>query len=198
MNLPLNIRRAIETFAKLPGIGAKSAERLAFHLLQKPEEEIRQMGQAIGNLKQGIRYCDRCKHLTTEDLCVICQNQQRDHSVVCVVEGALDLLALEKANEYKGSYHVLHGVISPVEGVGPDELTIAELIERLKGGGVTEVIFALNPSMEGEATAAYIMRSIEPLGLKVTRIAQGIPMGGHLEYADHKTLKRAFEGRRSY
>ncbi|MBN1258859.1 recombination protein RecR [Candidatus Peregrinibacteria bacterium] len=196
--IPENIAKAIEEFQKLPGIGQKTAERLVFHLLRKPEADLGQFGKAVSSLKEGIRYCDVCKNLTTEKVCGVCADSSRDPSVICVVEDPLDLIALEKANEYQGVYHVLHGVISPMEGVGPDELAIAELIDRLEKGGVKEVIIALNPSMEGEATAAYLMKYIKPLNIKVTRIARGIPVGGDLEYADSQTLKRALLGRMEY
>lgn len=196
--IPKNIQRAIEEFSKLPGIGQKTAERLVFHLLKKPESDVSGLGEAILSLKKEIRYCDQCKNLTTESLCEICRNETRSKETICVVEDSLDLVAIEKASEYKGLYHVLHGIISPVDGIGPDELTIAELVERVKKGGVKEMIFALNPSMEGEATAAYITRYLKPYNLKITRIARGIPVGGHLEYADSQTLKRALEGRVDY
>jgi recombination protein RecR len=196
--LPENIEKVIEEFSKLPGIGTKSAERLTFHLLKKPASDIQGIGATLGRLKEGIQYCEVCKNLTTQQKCLICLNDSRDRSVICIVEDALDLIALEKANEYKGVYHVLHGIISPVDGIGPDELTIAELVERVKRGGISEVIIALNPSMEGEATASYIMRYLKPLNVKATRIARGIPVGGNLEYADSQTLKRAFEGRMEY
>ena len=196
--IPKNIEKAIEEFNKLPGIGSKSAERLAFYLLRKPDEEVKRFGDIVGKLKEGIQYCANCSNLCTEELCGICQNDNRDQATICVVEEMLDLVALEKAGEYKGVYHVLHGVISPVEGVGPDDLKIAELIERLKSNTVNEIIIALNPSMEGEATAAYLMRYIKPFNIKVTRIARGIPVGGDLEYADSQTLKRALEGRSEF
>lgn len=196
--IPKNIQRAIEEFSKLPGIGQKTAERLVFHLLKKTEGDVGELGEAILSLKKEIRYCDQCKNLTTEEICEICRNEGRSRETVCVVEDALDLMAIEKANEYKGLYHVLHGIISPVDGIGPDELTIAELVARVKKGGIKEMIFALNPSMEGEATAAYITRYVKPYNLKITRIARGIPVGGHLEYADSQTLKRAMEGRVEY
>lgn len=196
--IPTNIERVIEEFSKLPGIGPKSAERLTFHLLKKPEEVIRNFGETVGKLKEGIKYCEICKNLTTEETCSICQNNERDKAQICVVEDVLDLIALEKANEYKGVYHVLHGVIAPVEGVGPDELTIAELIKRAEAGGINEIIIALNPSMEGEATAAYITRYVKSTNVKITRIARGIPVGGDLEFADSQTLKRALEGRMEY
>jgi len=197
-HIPKNIEKTIEEFSKLPGIGPKSAERLTFYLLRKPEEDIEYFGEVISKLKTGIQYCEICKNLTTEKVCSICDDTSRDKEMICIVEDPLDLIALEKANEYKGVYHVLHGIISPVEGIGPDELTIAELIERCKKGGIKELIIALNPSMEGEATAAYITRYIKPLDIKITRIARGIPVGGDLEYADSQTLKRALEGRMEY
>lgn len=196
--LPKNIERTIEEFSKLPGIGPKSAERLVFHLLKKTTSDIDRLGQSIISLKEGLRYCDECKNLSLETLCEICKNDSRSRETVCVVEDTLDLIALEKTNEYKGRYHVLHGIISPVDGIGPDELTIAELVERSKRGGIHEMIIALNPSMEGEATAAYISRFVKPLNIKITRIARGIPVGGHLEYADSQTLRRALEGRMEY
>ncbi|MBU0706334.1 recombination mediator RecR [Patescibacteria group bacterium] len=196
--IPKNIQKAIEEFSKLPGIGPKSAERLVFYLLKKPEAEVTELGEAISSLKKEIRYCTVCQHLTTEELCDICRADGRNKETVCVVEDSLDLMALEKANEYKGLYHVLHGIISPIDGIGPDELTIAELIRRAKAGGIKEMILALNPSMEGEATAAYISRYIKPFNIKLTRIARGIPVGGNLEYADSQTLKRAMEGRIEY
>ncbi len=198
MPLPPNIQLAIEAFSRLPGIGSKTAERLAFHLLRKPEQEVRQIGQAIASVKQGVLQCRICSHLTQDELCHICIREDRDKELICVVEGPLDLLALEKAGQFKGVYHVLHGVISPIEGIGPDELTFAELIERIKAQPPREIIMALNPSVEGEATMAYLMRFLQPLGIKVTALARGIPMGGHLEYADQQTLRRALEGRMAY
>ncbi len=196
--IPKNIQRAIEEFSKLPGVGPKTAERLVFYLLKKPSQDIQKLGQAINELKEGLVYCEICKNLSSEIRCDICNNEARSEEEVCVVEDALDLMALEKTGAFKGRYHVLHGIISPVDGVGPDELTIHDLVLRAKNGTLKEMIFALNPSMEGEATAAYIMRQIEPYDIKVTRIARGIPMGGHVEYADSQTLKRAMEGRMSY
>jgi len=196
--IPKSIQRAIEAFNKLPGIGSKSAERLVFHLLKKPTSELKGLGNAVLLLKEGLVYCDVCKNLSTEPRCELCQSDQRETEVICVVEDALDLIALEKTGSYRGLYHVLHGIISPIDGVGPDELTIADLVERVKQGEVKELIFALNPSMEGEATAAYITRYLEPYNVKLTRLARGIPMGGHVEYADSQTLKRAMEGRMTY
>ncbi|MDH5597088.1 MAG: recombination mediator RecR [Candidatus Peregrinibacteria bacterium] len=196
--VPKNIQRAIEEFSKLPGIGPKSAERLVFHLLKKTSSDIQGLGESILKLKEGLLYCETCKNLALEPLCEICKSDARSKETVCVVEDSLDLMALEKTNEYKGSYHVLHGIISPVDGIGPDELTIAELVDRAKEGQIKEMIIALNPSMEGEATAAYISRYIKPLNIKITRIARGIPVGGNLEYADSQTLRRALEGRMEY
>jgi len=196
--IPKNIEKAIEEFSKLPGIGQKTAERLTFYLLRKKNEDVERFGDTVHKLKHGLNYCENCQNMCTEKLCGICQNPGRDPSAICVVEEMLDLVALEKANEYKGHYHVLHGVISPVDGVGPDDIKLAELIARVKKGGIKEIILALNPSLEGEATAAYILRYIKPYDLKVTRIARGIPVGGDLEYADSQTLKRAFEGRMEY
>ena len=196
--IPKSIEQAIEEFSKLPGIGAKSAERLTFYLLGKKNEDLERFGEAIKKLKLGLRYCETCQNFSLEPVCGICSNPSRDPSVLCVVEDPLALIALEKANAYKGLYHVLHGVISPVDGVGPDDLKIAELIERVKKGGVKEIILAMNPSLEGDATSAYILRYLQPVGIKITRIARGIPMGGDLNYADSQTLKRAFEGRGEY
>jgi len=196
--IPKSIEKAIEEFSKLPGIGPKSAERLTFYLLKKPSEDVERFGDTIKKLKEGIKYCEICKNLATENICGICSNDNRDKSVLCIVEDSLDLIALEKTGAFKGVYHVLHGLISPVEGIGPDELTIAELVERLKKSEVKEIIIALNPSMEGEATAAYLMKYIKPMDIKITRIARGIPIGGDLEYADSQTLKKAMEGRMEY
>lgn len=196
--IPQSIEKTIEEFSKLPGIGTKSAERLTFYLLRKKTEDVERFGQTVSKLKNGLQYCKTCCNMSDEAVCQICSKPDRDQSVICVVEEMLDLVALEKANDFKGVYHVLHGVISPVEGVGPEELKIAELIERVKKGNTKEIILALNPSLEGEATAAYMMRFIKPLNIKVTRIARGIPVGGDLEYADSQTLKRAFEGRMEY
>jgi len=196
--IPKSIEQAIEEFGKLPGIGMKSAERLTFYLLGKKNEDVERFGETIKKLKAGLRYCEKCQNFSTESVCGICSDPKRDVSILCVVEDPLDLIALEKANTYKGLYHVLHGVISPVDGVGPDELKIAELIERVKKGGIKEIILALNPSLEGEATSAYILRYLKPVDIKITRIARGIPMGGDLNYADSQTLKKAFEGRGTY
>jgi len=196
--IPKNIERTIEEFSKLPGIGQKTAQRLTFYLLRKKTEDVEHFGETVRKLKAGLKYCSVCQNMSSEDVCGICNNPERDTSVICIVEEMLDLVAIENANEYKGLYHVLHGAISPVDGIGPDELKIAELVERVKKGGIKEIILALNPSLEGEATAAYILRYIKPYNIRVTRIARGIPVGGDVEYADSQTLKRAFEGRMEY
>ena len=196
--IPPSIERVIEEFNKLPGIGQKSAERLAFYLLKKPDIDVEHFGDTVNNMKKGIKFCNICKNLTNNETCSICESESRNKRVICIVEDVLDLVALEKSGEYKGVYHVLHGVISPIDGIGPDELTIAELIKRIKENGADEIIFALNPSMEGEATSAYLMRYIKPYNIKVSRIARGIPVGGNLEYADSQTIKRALEGRMEY
>ena len=196
--IPKSIEQAIEEFGKLPGIGVKSAERLTFYLLGKKNEDVERFGEAVKKLKAGLRTCEACQNFSTEAVCGICSDPSRDTSVLCLVEDPLDLIALEKANTYRGLYHVLHGVISPVDGVGPDELKIAELLTRVKKGGVKEIVLALNPSLEGEATSAYILRYLKPVEIKITRIARGIPMGGDLNYADSQTLKKAFEGRSDY
>ncbi len=196
--LPENIQKTIEAFNRLPGIGQKSAERLTFYLMRKRDEDVRDFGSVIGKLKDGINYCDICCNLCVDSLCGICQNVKRDQSTVCVVEEMLDYVAIERGNAFNGVYHVLHGVISPVEGVGPDDLKIAELIIRVKNGGVNELILALNPSIEGEATAAYISRKIQGVDVKITRLARGIPIGGDVEYADSQTLTQALKGRMEY
>jgi recombination protein RecR len=189
------VARLIEEFHKLPGIGPKSAQRLTYHLLRAPAEEARALAQAILEVKEKIVLCSTCQNITDSDPCAICSNSERDHGAICVVEEPLDILALERAGAYKGLYHVLHGVISPMDGVGPEELKVQELLSRLRSGDVREVIMATNPNLEGEATAMYIARLISPLGVKVTRLARGLPVGADLEYADNVTLARALEGR---
>ncbi|MFH1012517.1 MAG: recombination mediator RecR [Candidatus Peregrinibacteria bacterium] len=196
--LPESIQKTIEEFSKLPGIGPKTAQRLTFYLLRRRDQDVAQFGKTVGKLKDGIRYCARCCNLTVSEFCGVCQNPKRDTGIICVVEEMMDLVAIEQTGEYRGLYHVLHGVISPVDNIGPDELKIAELIERVKKEKIKEIIFALNPSMEGEATLAYLMNHLKPLGIKVTRLARGIPVGGDLEYADAQTLRRALEGRMDY
>lgn len=189
------LSRLIEQFERLPGIGRKSAERLAYHVLGMSEEEVRTFTGAVREAHEKIHYCKVCCNLTDEELCPICRNPARDRSVICVVEDPRDVIALERTHEYGSVYHVLHGVISPLNGVGPDQLCIKELLSRIGDGKVQEVIMATNPTVEGEATAMYVSRLLKPLGVKVTRLAYGIPVGGELEYADEFTLTRALEGR---
>jgi recombination protein RecR len=189
------IVRLIEAFHKLPGIGPKSAQRLTYYLLRAPQEEAKALAQAILEVKEKIAFCFICQNVTDTDPCLICANAQRDQSLICVVEEPLDILALERTGSYHGLYHVLHGVISPMDGIGPEDLKIEELLERLKAGAVKEVILATNPNLEGEATAMYLSRLLRPLGLRVTRLARGLPSGADLEYADDLTLTRALEGR---
>lgn len=187
----------IEEFHKLPGIGPKSAARLTYHLLRMPEDQARSLAEAIVAVKERIVLCSLCQNLTDTDPCAICGSTERDRTMICVVEEPLDILALERTGGYNGLYHVLHGVISPIEGIGPDDLKIGELLARLRDGSVAEVILATNPSLEGEATTMYLQRLISPLGLRVTCLARGLPVGGDLEYADEVTLARALEGRRA-
>lgn len=187
--------RLIEAFHKLPGIGPKSAQRLAYYLLRASPEEAHALAQAILEVKERVTFCSVCQNITDLDPCAICRDEQRDRTVICVVEEPLDILALERSRSFKGLYHVLHGVISPMEGVGPDNLKIKELLERLRDGMVREVIMATNPTLEGEATAMYLGRLLPPLGVRVTRLARGLPMGADLEYADEVTLARALENR---
>lgn len=190
------LTRLIELFARLPGIGPKSAQRLAFHVLSLPKEQVEDFAHALMEVKEKIFTCAICCNLTDISPCRICSDEERDPSVICVVEDAQDVIAIEKTREYKGLYHVLQGSISPMEGKGPDELRIKELLQRLAQGGVAEVILATNPDVEGETTALYIAKLLKPLGLKVTRIAHGLPVGGDLEYADTATLSRSLLGRR--
>ena len=189
------LTRLIEPFEQLPGIGKKSAQRLAFYILSRTDEEIADFADSLVDAKQKIRYCNCCKNITDSDVCDICADNGRDASTICVVENARDVLAIERTGEYRGKYHVLHGLISPMDGIGPDSLYIKELLLRTGGADVKEVIMATNPTVEGEATALYISKLLKPLGIKVTRLAYGIPVGGHLEYADEVTLFRAIEGR---
>ena len=191
----LPVARLIEKLHKLPGIGPKSAQRLAYFILRTPEEEARALAEAILAVKERIVLCSHCQNITEQIPCTICCNEKRDNSKICVVEEPMDVLALERTRGYTGLYHVLHGVISPMEGIGPEELKIRELLERLRDGSVNEIILATNPNLEGEATAMYIQRLIAPLGIKVTRLARGLPFGSDLEYADEVTLTRALEGR---
>ena len=189
------VARLIEELHKLPGIGPKSAQRLAYYLLKIPEEEARALAEAILAVKEKVVLCGVCQNFTEADPCSICQDKGRDRSRICVVEKPLDILSVERTRKYAGLYHVLHGVLSPMDGVGPDDLKIKGLIERLKDGSVKEVILATNPNLEGEATAMYLSRLITPLSIKVTRLARGLPFGSDLEYADEQTMTRALEGR---
>ena len=185
----------VDQLAKLPGIGRKSAQRLAFHILKQPVKEAQLLAEAILTAKAKIHYCSLCYNLTDKELCPICSNPERDQTVLCVVEDARDVIALERAHQFHGLYHVLHGAISPMDGVGPDQLKIKELLQRLQAHPAEEIIIATNTSIEGEATAMYLSNLLKPLGIKVTRIAQGLPVGGDIQYADEVTLARAFEGR---
>ena len=188
------ISKLIEELSKLPGIGSKSAQRLAFHIINMPEEQVRHLSGAILEAKQNVRYCKECCTLTDKELCPICSSDRRDHETIMVVENTRDLAAYEKTGKYNGVYHVLHGAISPMLGIGPEDIKLKELIERLQGD-VDEVIIATNSSLEGETTAMYISKLIKPTGIKVSRIASGVPVGGDLEYIDEVTLLRALEGR---
>ena len=192
---PAPVARLIEEFHKLPGVGPKSAQRLTYHLLRMPAAEARALAEAILDVKERITFCTVCQNVTDSNPCRICASDRRDRSIICVVEEPLDILALERSGSYQGLYHVLHGAISPMDGIGPEELKIGELLSRLRSGDVAEVILATNPNLEGEATAMYLTRLLRPLGAKVTRLARGLPVGGDLEYADDVTLTRAMEGR---
>lgn len=191
----LPMARLIEELHKLPGIGPKNAQRLAYFLLHASEEQARALAEAIVAVKEKIIFCSICQNITEAAPCPICRDDERDHTKICVVEKPLDILPLERTRAYDGLYHVLHGVISPMEGVGPEDLRIRELLDRLQGESVQEIILATNPNLEGEATAMYLQRLIVPLGIKVTRLARGLPFGSDLEYADEVTLTRALEGR---
>ena len=190
-----SIEKLIEAFEKLPSIGSKTAARLAFHILDASEQETNEFVSAILNAKKNLKYCSKCYNISDTDPCPICSSAKRDQTSICVVEDVRDVVAMEKTHEFKGVYHVLHGSISPMNGIGPDDIKIKELLARLMDGKVKEVILATNPRVEGEATAMYISKLVKPLGVKVTRIAHGIPVGGDLEYTDEVTLSRALEGR---
>lgn len=190
------VARLIEEFSRLPGIGPKTAQRLTYFLLRAPTEQSRSLAEALVRMKERTFFCSICFNMTEVDPCALCEDQRRDRSTICVVEEPLDVLALERTRYFKGLYHVLHGAISPVDGINPEDLRIRELLGRLGQGTVTEVLLATNPNLEGEATAMYIHRLIRPLGIRVTRLARGLPVGGDLEYADEVTLSRAVEGRR--
>ncbi len=189
------VARLIEELHRLPGIGPKSAQRLAYHILRSTQEEAQALAEAILEVKEKIKLCSVCQNTTDVEPCLTCSDDARDRSVICVVEEPLDILAIERTRGHRGLYHVLHGSISPMEGIGPEQLKIRELLERLRDGSVTEVIMATNPNLEGEATTMYVSRLLQPLGVRVTRLARGLPMGGDLEYADDLTLARALESR---
>ncbi|HYY88315.1 MAG TPA: recombination mediator RecR [Chloroflexota bacterium] len=191
------IARAVEAFANLPGIGPKTAQRLTFHLLRQPTETARGLAEAILHMKEAVHFCSVCGNVTDLDPCSICRSEQRDHQLICVVEDPLAILTIERTRAFKGVYHVLHGALDPLHGVTVEDLKIEELVRRVEGGGVQEVILATNPDVEGDATAGYLERRLAPLGIRVTRLARGLPVGGDLEYADEVTLARALEGRRA-
>ena len=187
----------IDELGRLPGIGPKSAQRLAFHILQAEPADVRRLAEVLVTVKERARFCVTCGHVTEEEQCRICRDPRRDPHSLCVVEESRDVIAIERTAEYRGRYHVLGGAISPIDGIGPDDLRIRELMQRLADGQITEVIIATDPNLEGEATATYLARMLAPLGLEVTRLASGLPVGGDLEYADEVTLGRAFAGRRA-
>ena len=190
------VQELIDELGRLPGIGPKSAQRIAFHLLKLSPEDALRLATAISAVKERIRFCTRCFNVSEGELCELCTDSRRDPTLVCVVEEPRDIVAVEKTQEFRGQYHVLQGAISPIEGIGPDQLRVRELLSRIETEGVAEVILCTNPNLEGEATAMYLARLLKPLGVRVTRIASGLPVGGDLEYADELTLGRALEGRR--
>lgn len=196
MSLPEPLSRLVEQLQKLPGIGAKSAQRLAFHVLRNPRDEAERLCQAIRDVKEQVTYCSTCNNITAVDPCMFCTGDTRDPRTICVVEEPQNVMVVEKTREFRGMYHVLMGVLSPLQGVGPDDLKIKGLLERVGVGGVDEVILATSPTVEGEATALYLARLLKPLGVRVSRIAMGIPVGSDIEYADEVTMTRAMEGRR--
>ncbi|MBS4031924.1 MAG: recombination mediator RecR [Clostridiales bacterium] len=198
MLYPEPIARLIEAFQKLPGVGPKTAQRLALFVLNLPREEVVFMARAMVDAKDKTKYCQICGNFSDSDVCFVCGDKRRDVHTICVVQDARDVLAMEKMREFKGVYHVLGGAISPMDGIGPDQLRIRQLLERLKSGQIRELILATNPNVEGEATAMYVSRVVKPLGIRVTRIAHGLPVGADLEYADEVTLSRALEGRRDF
>ena len=196
MSLPDPLVRLIEELQRLPGIGPKGAQRLAFHILRTPREQTDRLAAALREVKEQVTYCSICNNITAVDPCGYCSNDARDHNVICVVEEPQNVAAVEKTREYKGVYHVLMGALSPLQGVGPDDLKIKGLLSRVGANGIGEIILATNPNVEGEATAIYLARLLKPLGVKVTRIAMGVPVGSDLEYADEVTMHKALEGRR--
>ena len=191
------VQDLIDELGRLPGVGPKSAQRIAFHLLQADPVDVRRLAQVLIEVKERVKFCSVCGNVAEEETCRICRDPRRDPAVLCVVEESKDVVAIERTREYRGRYHVLGGAISPIDGIGPDDLRIRELMPRLNDGTVVEVILATDPNLEGEATATYLTRLLKPMGLRVTRLASGLPVGGDLEYADEVTLGRAFEGRRS-
>ncbi|UBH13096.1 recombination mediator RecR [Macrococcus armenti] len=195
MHYPAPISKLIDSFMKLPGIGPKTASRLAFHVLDMKEDDVVGFAKALVDVKRELTYCSVCGHITDTDPCYICEDKSRDQSIICVVEETKDVIAMEKMREYKGLYHVLHGAISPMEGVGPEDINVPSLLTRLRDENVQELILATNPNIEGESTAMYIARLVKPIGIKVTRLAHGLPVGGDLEYADEVTLSKAISGR---
>jgi recombination protein RecR len=199
VSLPAPVLRLVEELQRLPGIGPKGAQRLAFHLLKTPRERVDALAHALRDLKELVTYCSVCNNITSDDPCSVCRGADRDRHIICVVEEPQNVAAIEKARDFKGTYHVLMGAISPLQGIGPDDLKIKSLLARIdamNGQGVTEVILATNPNVEGEATAIYLARLLKPLGVRVTRIAMGVPVGSDLEYADEVTMHKALEGRR--
>ena len=191
------VQDLIDELGRLPGVGPKSAQRIAFHLLNTDPVDVRRLAEVLIEVKDKVRFCSVCGNVAQEELCRICRDPRRDLSVICVVEEPKDVVAIERTREFRGRYHVLGGAISPIEGIGPDDLRIRELMKRLADGAIVEVILATDPNLEGEATATYLTRMLNPIGLRVTRLASGLPVGGDLEYADEVTLGRAFEGRRA-
>ncbi|MFC3419277.1 recombination mediator RecR [Salinicoccus hispanicus] len=195
MHYPEPISKLIDSFMKLPGIGPKTAQRLAFYVLNMKEDDVVNFSRSLMEVKRDLQFCSICGHITDIDPCYICQDKNRDRSIVCVVQDTKDVIAMEKMREYGGLYHVLHGAISPMDGIGPEDINVASLIERLKDDQIKEIILATNPNIEGESTAMYISRLVKPIGIKTTRLAHGLPVGGDLEYADEVTLSKAIEYR---
>jgi recombination protein RecR len=198
LDYPAPVARLIDELRRLPGIGPKSAQRIAFHLLRGAKPDTERLAAAVGGLFEGIRLCGLCNAITDAELCTTCRDPSRSEKTICVVEEPHELLSVEKTRDFRGRYHVLHGALSPLSGVGPDELKVQGLLERVRQGGVLEVILATSPTVEGEATAVYLARLLKPLGVRVTRIAMGVPVGSDLEWADEVTLSKALEGRREY
>ena len=192
------IQDLIDELGRLPGVGPKSAQRIAFHIIQSDRVDVSRLAEVLKTVKVRVKFCTTCGNISEEELCKICRDPRRDNTSICVVEESKDVIAIEKTREFKGKYHVLGGAISPIDGIGPENLRIRELMQRLAETEIAEVIIATDPNLEGEATATYLTRLIKPLGVKVSRLASGLPVGGDLEYADEVTLGRAFEGRRSY